>query len=919
MDGTAVTAGADLVQVTGTLALGVGGRLLGAANGATLDVAGHAVSVTGTLAQTGGTAPLLALDGAGTTLTTTGRVLDVAAGTVTLTGAVLETTNGASVTADGGLLRLAGDLTGATTGALFSLTGGTHDLAGAGGAVVEVAAGSTLTTGGGLLATDGTTVTAGGTLLLVAPTATLTVGGPLLDMAGGSLTGSGTGAALDLNAGGVATLTLAVPSDVVRLTGGAALDLGGGTLVDATGTDLDATSGSIVALADAATLVSTATGALLATAGGSLTASGSLLALDGSLSAPSATLAGGLLDATGTTVTTTGAALSVRDGSILTGTSTGALVALDASPLGAARLLSLGGGTASVSLAGTLLTAVNASNLTLADGLLLVDDGGALTTAGPDALVQLSGLTLTQSGTGATFALGGGVAASTVDMVGALLTLAGGTTLTTAGGLVAILDAAVSTGSATAPWLDVDASTLTTGAGATAAGTLVRVGGTLATSLDLGGSLLRARNGASVTASGAALEVSGGTLTSTGTAALVQLDAATLTVTAFAGAPAGDLVSLNTSIGPAATVTLAGALLAAANGATLALDGHVVDTATGTLALTSATPLVTLDGATLTSAAGGLVKLTGATTTLTLDFAALATAANGGALTLPQGLVNAAGGAQLITLNTTALVGLDGGTHALATATDAAMFRIAGVATDLVADPDTGENLGTDRPIQHAGAYLGTTGATVTGKKAVQVDTALVEAFAPLLLLASGASAGSVSLDAHAIDLVQKARLSGTGAELVRIDATTLSIANGALVNLAGGSKLTLTGDLVHLLNGATLNVSGATTGVLLNATGNSFASIGGVLVRFTGTGNTINVTNSLAPTGYIAGIPVFSSLGGTTGFSVTNANAFANFAGGTININGSPLPAGATSGMTGSLLAIQGGTTTQVRITGLP
>jgi hypothetical protein len=70
-------------------------------------------------------------------------------------------------------------------------------------------------------------------------------------------------------------------------------------------------------------------------------------------------------------------------------------------------------------------------------------------------------------------------------------------------------------------------------------------------------------------------------------------------------------------------------------------------------------------------------------------------------------------------------------------------------------------------------------------------------------------------------------------------------------------------------------------------------------------------------PTGFISGVPVFSSLGGTTGFSLTSSAPLVGLNTlGTITINGALLPnnATATSGITGSLIAIQG-TGGQVRV----
>jgi len=95
---------------------------------------------------------------------------------------------------------------------------------------------------------------------------------------------------------------------------------------------------------------------------------------------------------------------------------------------------------------------------------------------------------------------------------------------------------------------------------------------------------------------------------------------------------------------------------------------------------------------------------------------------------------------------------------------------------------------------------------------------------------------------------------------------------------------------------------------LLLNVSGGSFTSITGALVRFNGTGgNALSVTNSLTPTGFLNGVPVFSSLGGTKGFTVTNLTPLVGLSTlGTLTINGTPLLPGAKTA-SGSLIAIQG------------
>jgi hypothetical protein len=235
---------------------------------------------------------------------------------------------------------------------------------------------------------------------------------------------------------------------------------------------------------------------------------------------------------------------------------------------------------------------------------------------------------------------------------------------------------------------------------------------------------------------------------------------------------------------------------------------------------------------------------------------------------------------------------------------------VQGFATAPDPDPDpvhsdaTGLTLGTERPLRHAGggALLDAdNGADVDvqgpGASAVRVDTALLEATAPLLNLAN---LSRLATAGNTIDLVGQARVNVTG-DLITLRNATLNTA-GHLVNVAGGSRMLVTGDLVSLFNGAVLNVGTALApgGAILNVSGGSVVDILGALIRFTGAGNVVNVYNTLAPTTFVGGIPVHVAAGAT----FTNGIGPAPIAGtGTININGAPLGPGAT----GSLVAVQG------------
>ena len=232
-------------------------------------------------------------------------------------------------------------------------------------------------------------------------------------------------------------------------------------------------------------------------------------------------------------------------------------------------------------------------------------------------------------------------------------------------------------------------------------------------------------------------------------------------------------------------------------------------------------------------------------------------------------------------------------------------------ATAATAEAETiSSTLETTAPTGSTGS-ISLTGTTAAPGPAGTPDTALLEATAPLLSLNPS---GTLTTSVDAISLSGRANVSILGSDLVRLDANTLTVSSGALAKVTGQSNLTVVGNFVSLSNGATLNIL---SGPLLNVSGGSSVGISGALVSFGGTGgNGINVQNTLAPTGFLSGVPVFSSQGGTNGFTVTNQTPLVGLNSlGTIKINGTALPNGATAsaGVTGSLIAIQGGGTVRI------
>jgi len=272
-------------------------------------------------------------------------------------------------------------------------------------------------------------------------------------------------------------------------------------------------------------------------------------------------------------------------------------------------------------------------------------------------------------------------------------------------------------------------------------------------------------------------------------------------------------------------------------------------------------------------------------------------------LSVPFSLASVVQGGSLASSSTAPLVSLSGGTYTLGSTVG--VFDVAGVAT--ATDLETGLVLGTDMPLRSGGALLEAAGATVDTQSVLKIDTALLEATAPLLNVLARSL---LTTSGHAVDLAGRAKvaLPNDAVAMVNVNSSLMTVTNGHLVNVAGGSQLSVAGNLVSLSNGSTLSIL---NGLLLNVTGGSVATIGGSLVSFTGSGNVLNVTNTLAPTALIGGVPV----SGPADSIRIAGNALAGLGtSGTVKINGVTLtPTTSLSDLKGSLVAVQGAGTITV------
>jgi hypothetical protein len=875
----------DLLRVSG------GGRLVGPASGPLLSLSGA------TLGIGNGTGDrLLELAGAGSRLTLGGALLDATGSTVSLTGSsLIEVMTGAALDVAGAsLVDLTGGalaLNGAATGFLFSST-------------------TASTLGGGLLATSGTDINAGmaspGNLLSLTGPLTSTAATPLFSLTGGDVRARNLGVVA--SATGVLTLggafldrsgvgnTLVTTDDVLNVSAGGRLVAGGtdallrftdttvntgngtgdqlfqltGTgsaatlaagLLEASNTAFFLTGSSLVDVSSGAVLTATGAGPLAALSGGSLAlgnATGFAISSTGA-----SQIGGSLLRTRNTGIATTGDLVAVSG--TLTGTGTTPLLDLTGGAVAARNGVLVSTANGHLSLSGPAL-ARTGGTLTTSDDLLNVSGGARLTSAGTGALLGFSGATVNVgnasgdqlfvvTGTGSAATLSGALldaSATTFTLSGssfvevssgATLTASGATPLTAlSGGALNLGGAAGFLVSSTSP-STVGGSLLRTAASdVTTTGNLVTVSGPLTSTgaaalLDLDNGAVAARSGVLVsTASGRlglngpALSRTGGTLTltddllaitsggrltDTGTGPLLAFSAGTANI----GNAAGDQLFVVNGAGSQAT--LAGPVLSTA-GTALSLTGTALVEVSTSATLTDASP------ARLVSLSGGSLTLGSAANAFLVNSAGAATLAGGlldatGAdITGAGDFVRALGGGRLVVIGSSApLLSLTGGTHQFGAAGN--IYRLSGTATAV--DPLSGLVLGTEEPIRAAGSLFESVGATATTQRAVRLDVALLQASAPLLSLRNnGTVAGSLTTTSNAIDLTSRARLNAT-APIIALDGSRITVTNASLVNVAGGSYLGVTGNLLSVANGSQISVTG---GTLLFAAGGSVINISG-------------------------------------------------------------------------------------------
>lgn len=197
--------------------------------------------------------------------------------------------------------------------------------------------------------------------------------------------------------------------------------------------------------------------------------------------------------------------------------------------------------------------------------------------------------------------------------------------------------------------------------------------------------------------------------------------------------------------------------------------------------------------------------------------------ASNASLDVPFSLVSAIQGGTITSTWPGAMVELQGGNYTLG-ATNG-VFEVAGLSPG-------------DQPLRHGGVFLDATDATVNAGAVMVVDTALFAATAPLLNLTRSTFIST----GHALDLSYKANVTSIGSPFA-LNGSNLTVNNGALVNLANGSILSINGNLAQLSNGSTLSLL---NGPVAKIGGNSILNVSGALFSFSGGGNSVSINNSL-------------------------------------------------------------------------
>ena len=821
--------------------------------------------------------------------------------------------------------------------------------------LIEVAGGSTVTVNNSngtpamsfASATPSTTVNTGGTLLRVTePNSKVTVSGPVLS-ASSTIFNVDKGFLRLSDSGGL----LCSPTCTTTVTNPALFSLTGTTLartavntvttlfnlqdsntslqtaaplLSATNTDFalgpnlrDAST--LLSIEGGATVSSTTTSPFISLIDSNLTRSNSFFSLrrspDNVLPASTMTLNGSLVDITNGNITTNRNFVQVLEKAALTQTGSNTIPLINTAnstfnigdpALGSASndfvVVSNNSGAskqgpATVSLSGPLHID-SGSTFTGLNRLVRVTDGSTLSATSPNALVQLSGSTVTTGSN--VIAVSSGtdqIAGTTMTLGGPLLSATNNTSINSGSTFMWVADSATLNGPPKPALGDAPAliqftdSTLST----TSPFTFFTARRSLTpgspTTVNFGGPLLIA-SGSTFNNSRVIGIQESAQLTGSGTTPLVQSITSPSTFTTTGNFMTVSDVSGGDSPGTPgpAHVTLAGGLLSDTAGSTFNIGSRFqIISAASTVTSTSATdPFIKFSGSTV-GTGNDFTQITGAGSKLTLFNSLLSAGStlNIGTNSAVSGdVLDTNAGGQLVINSTDPVLLFNGGTHTIGTAEATAVStanRIARIQGDTATGIDPVTGLGTFQAVKGNGvnpapfagdlAWLAgqanlsgatnpvgtvlkaTGGASIEVKadtadalgpgaslvrpgNAVQVDRALFEAAAPVIeLISTGATQTSLTTSGGAID-INRSKMAGTGS-LIALTNSLITVNNGPLLTVGNGSVVDISGDLLSMTNGSKINVF---NGPLILVTGNSPSGTAPLADRV----STLNVSGAL-------------------------------------------------------------------------
>jgi hypothetical protein len=337
-------------------------------------------------------------------------------------------------------------------------------------------------------------------------------------------------------------------------------------------------------------------------------------------------------------------------------------------------------------------------------------------------------------------------------------------------------------------------------------------------------------------------------------------------------------------------------LLIAENGSAVTGNDDLVFFNVGPTTFTTMLPLVQLTHSTLAnSSSDALLDIDGAVTLNGPLFAA-----SQSDLTVEYSLLKLGHFARLQSLGTGPLIRIDGGTHNLGEWGTDYYPSLLKARTETV-DPVSG--IGTAEVLRTQGGpiiEMANVNLTLQGTgNAIKVDQALINAgmatAATILKLTNSTLNTSPTGDPSGMVNLVKSQVNMQGAAFT-LDNSTLQVNNGPLLNVTGGSQMTVNGDFSHLTNGAKIFVQ---NGPLISVSGQSSTGlpstlhVTGAMVNFGGTGNQVIINNGIAPTAFPQSngvtIPVSTATGGTVN---VGPNAILNPAGNTFSVTGSAIQA---------------------------